>query len=286
MMEKKQLKYTSHEIQNELLSIMAQQVLRKIICQFQSNFYTIMIDETTDASNAEQVVIVIRWVSDDLSVHEEFIGLYHTSSIQAQSLVSIIKDSLLRLNLKLELCRGQCYDGASVMSGARSGVATIISSEEPRAVFTHCYGHSLNLAVGDTIRQSKLMKSSLETVNEISKLIKKSPKRDAMFQRLKQGIAQDCPGFQVLCPTRWTVRAASMNSVLDNYEVLLGVWEESKESHLDSEIKARIIGVDFQMKSFDFLYGVSLGAVILNHSDNLSKTVQYANVCSRGSTLS
>jgi hypothetical protein len=173
-----------------------------------------------------------------ISVHGEFIGLYQTGSIQAQSLVAIIKDTLLRLNLKLELCRGQCYDGASVMSGARSGVATIISSEEPRAVYTHCYGHSLNLAVGDTVKQSKLMKSALETVSEISKLIKKSPKRDAMFQRLKQGIAQDCPGFRVLCPTRWTVRGASLNSVLDNYELLFGVWEESKESHLDSDIKA------------------------------------------------
>lgn len=254
---------------------MAQQVLRKIICQFQSKYYTIMIDETTDASNAEQVVFVIRWVSDDLSVHEEFIGLYHADSIQAQSLVAIIKDSLLRLNLKLELCRGQCYDGASVMSGARSGVATVISSEEPRAVFTHCYGHSLNLAVGDTVRQSKLMKSAFETVNE---LIKKSPKRDGMFQKLKQEIAHDSPGFRVLCPTRWTVRAASMNSVLDNYEVLLGVWEESKGSHLDSDMKARIIGVDTQTQSFDFLYGVSLGAMILNHIDNLSKTLQHANM--------
>ena len=35
MMEKKQLKYTSHEIQNELLNIMAQQVLRKVVHQFQ-----------------------------------------------------------------------------------------------------------------------------------------------------------------------------------------------------------------------------------------------------------
>ena len=81
-----------------------------------------MIDEMTDFSNAEQVVIVIRWISDDLSVHEEFIGLYKTDSIQAKSLVAIIKDTLLRLNLKMELCRGQCYDGASVMSGTKSGV--------------------------------------------------------------------------------------------------------------------------------------------------------------------
>ena len=137
------------------------------------------------------------------------------------------------------------------MSGARSGVATIISSEEPRAVFTHCYGHSLNLAVGDTIRQSKLMKSSLETVNEISKLIKKSPKRDAMFQRLKQGIAQDCPGFRVLCPTRWTVRAASMNSVLDNYEVLLGVCFKSLDSASGvRHVGQRVTGSGFQSLGF------------------------------------
>ena len=70
-----------------------------------------------------------------------------------------------------------------------------------------------------------------------------------MFQNLKHEIAQDCPGFRVLCPTRWTVRADSMNSVLDNYEVLLGVWEESKESRLDSNVKARIIVVDAQMQT-------------------------------------
>ena len=101
---------------------------------------------------------------------------------------------------------------------------------------THCYGHSLNLAVGDSIKRCKVMQSSLDVVFEISKLIKKSPKRDAIFQRLKDEIAVDTPGFRVLCPTRWTVHAASLQSVLDNYEVLLQVWEESKETNLESEI--------------------------------------------------
>ena len=111
--------------------------------------------------NVEQVVLVIRWVDNTLCSHEEFIGLYKTESVHAK--VGIINDCLLRLNLKLEHCRGQCYDGASVMSGLKSGVA---SDNEPRAVFTHCYGHALNLAVGDTMKQSKVMKSSLETVYE------------------------------------------------------------------------------------------------------------------------
>ena len=49
------------------------------------------------------------------------------------------------MNLKLQHCRGQCYDGASVMSGVKKGVAKILTDAEPRAVYTRCYGHALNL---------------------------------------------------------------------------------------------------------------------------------------------
>ncbi len=92
---KKQLKFTSHEIQNELLSIMAQYILRQISRNLQSSYYAIMADEVTDVSNCEQVAIVIRWVDDSLMPHEEYIGLYKTESITSQSLVSLIKDVLL-----------------------------------------------------------------------------------------------------------------------------------------------------------------------------------------------
>ena len=60
-LERQQLKYTAHEVQNELLSIMALQILRQIAAQIQSAvFFTVMVDETTDCSNKEQVVLVGR----------------------------------------------------------------------------------------------------------------------------------------------------------------------------------------------------------------------------------
>ena len=69
MLEKKRMKYTCREIQNEILSIMAKAVLWKIISKFQSSFFTVMIDETTDISNTEQVVLVFQWVNNELSVY-------------------------------------------------------------------------------------------------------------------------------------------------------------------------------------------------------------------------
>lgn len=116
-----------------------------------------MVDESTDQSNNEQVVIVIRHVDSDLNVQEKFIGLCMVPSIDAATLTSVILNTLVRMNISLSKCRGQCYDGASNMSGAKKGVAANITKQEPRAIYSHCYGHALNLAVGDNVKRSKVI---------------------------------------------------------------------------------------------------------------------------------
>ena len=256
-----------------MLQIMALSILRDLVHRIKSSvFYSIMADETADASNREQIVIVIRHVSDELVPHEEFTGLAKVPSIDANTVKETTEDSLLRMNLSLKNCRGQCYDGASNMTGVKKGVASQISSKEPRAIFTHCYGHALNLAVGDTVKQSKLMRDAFNTTHEISKLLKYSPKRDSLIECLKQNIAPETQGFRTLCPTRWTVRAASLKSVIDNYTVLQELWDECDTN--DSDIRARILGVSAQMGTFNYLFGFMLGYEILRHTDNLSKALQ------------
>lgn len=251
-------KYTSHPIQNEMLKVMALEALRDIAARLHaSQFYMIMADETTDVSNREQVTIVLRWVDDtDFSVPEEFVGMYVVPAIDSDTLLSTLKDTLVELNLPLSKARGQCYDGASTMSGVRNGIAAQIC-KEPRAVYTHCYGHSLNLAAADAVKGSIVMKSTLDTTHEI-KLVKYSPRRDEIFRTLKSQLEPDSPGIRVLCPTRWTVRADSLASILSNYAVLQELWDESLTIVRDSETIARINGVSSQMSKFNFLFGVVL----------------------------
>ena len=175
---------------------MALRVLRQIASNVQATHFTIMIDETTDTNTTEQVVVVFRWVDSSLQVHEDFVGLYETDSISSDSLCALIKDVLLRFNLTLENCRGQCYDGASNMKGRLSGVSTQILREEPRAIYTHCYGHSLNLACQDTIRDVKVVKDALDTTFDLSKL--KYSKYKATFKAIKEQIAPSDPCFRTL----------------------------------------------------------------------------------------
>ena len=254
---------------------MAISFLRNITTSLQtSQFLTLMMDETTDISNKEQVTFTIRWVSEDLEVHEEFIGLYEVPAIGAATLATVAKDTFTRLNLSFSKLQGQCYDGASAMKGIRSGLVLRIQELEPRAVYTHWYGHSINLAANDALKGSKLLKDALDMTREITKLIKYSPRREAIFQSLKEQshfeIENDSSsGIRVLCPTRWTVCADSLGSIVDNYTTLQDTWEEAVDIVHDTETKARIRGVSSQMKTFNFLFGTVLSEMLLRHTDNL-----------------
>lgn len=76
---------------------------------------------------------------------------------------------------------------------------------EPRALYLHCFGHSLNLAVADTLKGFKVMSDVLDHVLEICKLLKFSPRRDAIFHKLKEELSPQVPGLRNLCLTWWTV---------------------------------------------------------------------------------
>ena len=128
------------------------------------------------------------------------------------------------------------------------------------------------------VREVRNLRDALDTTSEISKLLKYSPKRDRMFEKLKAELAPKTPGFRVLCPTRWTVRAASLQSVIDNWIPLQELWDESLETNLESEVKSRVTGVKHQMEAFDYYFGVSLRTQIQRISDNLSKTLQDAHI--------
>jgi len=43
------------------------------------------------------------------------------------------------------------------------------------------------------------------------------------------------PGLRNLCPTRWTVRAASLESIRLNFETLEATWEEALRVRSESK---------------------------------------------------
>lgn len=274
-------KYTSHDIQNEIIHLMAEQLVQKLALEIKNGpFFSVIADEYTDAANKEQLTICIRWISDTiLEVHEDFVGFIQLPNIAAETIFTAILEHLQKLGLSLVNCRGQCFDGASNMLGSKTGVARRIQDIQPKAHITHCHGHSLSLSVKDATKSCKLISSTLDTAKEIATLIKYSPKREYLLGELKENIAIEneepmALGVLPVCPTRWTVRAKCFRRIIENYEALLQAWEVSLEGSLQSEVRGRIIGCQSQMGTFDFYFGLCLGERLFCHTDNLSETLQ------------
>ena len=124
---------------------------------------------------------------------------------------------------------------------------------------------------------------------EITDLIKKSPKREAEFHREQAELLRqmerdfhvydmDSPTLKILYPTRWTVQAASLSAILKNYGTLMKLWRWARANVSDSDMRARIIGV----QTFSFLYGLQLAIVALAHADSLSSSLQRAGLGASG----
>lgn len=67
-------KYTSPQIQNEMISIFNQIILEKNNFELQScNYFALIVDETKDISKIEQLSVVVRYYIKG-SIHERFMG--------------------------------------------------------------------------------------------------------------------------------------------------------------------------------------------------------------------
>ena len=118
---------------------------------------------------------------------------------------------------------------------------------------------------------SKQMKDVMGTLTEIISFVKDSPKRQNLLGNIKDLIhfaslhtddeIEVVPTLDKLSATRWKFRGDAYKNKDSNYLSFMKLWYVSLTAgDLDSEMKARIIGVQSQR-----LFAIS---------DNLSKTLQ------------
>lgn len=237
------------------------------------SWYAIIADEATDVANREQLNLTLRWVDDEYAVNEDPVGLFVLPNTTADTITSVIKDLLIRCDMPLSLCRGQAYDGAANMQGKRKGVATQIRAENVAALPVHCFGHSLNLC-----RKIVALRDALDTVREIGKLTKFSPKKSHLFnQNLIKADSESVVTVKSLCITRWTARTSAIEAVLKDYAILLERMSEINSTTHD-EYGLKAAGILASLEKFSILFGLKLGYIPFTTAEQVSKSLQGKDV--------
>ena len=110
----------TYDIQYELIVIMANQAVRDFVGEIEKKSdFSLICDEYTDIYNKELLTFCLRWIVKNLEAHEDSIDFYQIPNSEADTTTAAIKDALIRLQLSLNECRGQCYNGASNMLGKK-----------------------------------------------------------------------------------------------------------------------------------------------------------------------
>ena len=135
-----------------------------------------------------------------------------------------ILETLIHPCLSLDTSKicGQAYDGASVMSSNKAGVQAKIKEVSPRALYTHCYSHCLNLSITASC-QVQEVRNLIAIINEVYFFLSNSPKRQSMFELIvvKFMPASTHSKLPGLCKTRWVEKHTCFEVFLELYEPLI-----------------------------------------------------------------
>ncbi|XP_028962310.2 uncharacterized protein [Malus domestica] len=185
----KNLKYTSSDIQKDLVRACAIETINAITKDMEGTFFSLLVDGSRDASNKEQMAVVLRYVNKKGEAIEKFLGVQHVSSTTSSSLEEAIERLFATTNLSMSKLRGQGYDGASNMRGELNGLKATILNKYPQAFYIHCFAHQLQLALVFVAKENEDVANFFINANRLVNLIGSSCKRrDALREKQQEQI--------------------------------------------------------------------------------------------------
>ena len=268
--------YTSKTIQNEVIGICVDLIRNSILKDARcAGYFSVIADEATDIANHEQLAVSLRFVKNGLPC-DKFLGFHRcVTGVSGQALADNILKMLAEWQLQPHLLRGQAYDGAGAMAGKTKGVATRISEKYPKALYTHCEAHRLNLCVVKccSIREINNM---MQCADSVSRFFDNSPKR---YLALDESIERECPEekrrkLKQMCRTRWVERHEVFIDLLVPISKCLETIARSSPAEWNRETRSDSHSLLLGISQFSFIFALVLAQKVLSYTKGLSVKLQ------------
>lgn len=265
---------TSPAIQNDIIQALSDVILDYIKNEVRAaTFASIMLDESSDVHCRSQLSTVLRYVKDGVP-YERFVGFVDVSSDRTSDGLFTHVTAVVEEYHIGERLVGQTYDGASVMSGHLNGLQTKVLEAYPKALFTHCYAHVLNLVLQQSLSNIKQCKIFFQTLSGLPSFFSKSSRRSFALEEFVQ---KKLPS---VAPTRWNFSSRLVHTVKEYREPLTeffkNVVDKSNEWDVDSVVKAR--GFHSFLNEFNTKLMLEIFSKLFSYTDVLYNILQGTSV--------
>lgn len=262
--------------QNEIIDCCKIYIQEKLLDEIRGNYFAIIADEASDSSNEGQLALLLRFIDKSGEIREDFLEFIKCPSLESCDIAELILDTITnKYKLDMKMCVGQCYDGASNISGVLPDVASIITAEYPNALyFNSASSHRLSLLVASSCQpeDEQSIKNMMESIKKTHDIFQLSSNKEFLFgQCIREELLEETREklIDLLCGTEQSRRESILRSEgMQRFHELLGPiitclnrisnnWDKSYTA------EARLIagGLKTNIERFDFI----IALVVVRH---------------------
>ena len=211
----KLVSFMSAESQNKIINSAGNQLLKVIVDEINSaGMYSFAMDCTTDSSHADQLSIIMHYLSKSLDIVERLVCVQRVKDSTAEGLFNTLQEILKKSTLTINNAVGQSYDGASVMTGQYRGVKTLVQQANPQCLFIWTFDHVLNLVIMEACQSSIASKSLFGVSEKLYVFFSQSRKRsDVLEEKHKKSKITQIHRPQRVSTTRWWSHQKALENV-------------------------------------------------------------------------
>ena len=164
-------------------------------------------------------------------------------------------------------------DGASVMTGRKSGVATRLKHRQPKLIAIHCVAHRLALAAAESSERVRFIRYTFKpTLAQLFKFYENSAVRTAGSKSIEQLL--ETPELKLKRPaeTRWLSHDAACQTLVKVLQAVITSLEQEATERGDALAR----GLCKIVKKYKFIATLYMMCDVLPVVSHLSRTFQYS----------
>ncbi|KAL8541894.1 hypothetical protein ACS0TY_002950 [Phlomoides rotata] len=241
--------------------MLADEVRKKIIAKVKhAKYFFVILDCTPDVSHTEQISLIIRCLDDSQSstrIEEYWVHFLEVDDTSGLGFFTHLQNTLITFGLDIDDIRGQGYANGSNMKGRHKGVQSRLLEVNPRAFFTPCGCHSLNLT----------FYVFFGVIQRIYTLFSSSTKQWNIFKNHVKGLT-----VKPISQTRWESHVESVKAIKEQIvqikDALVDLTDDTEDPKTKSEAEPLVL---YGFENFEFLLGVVIWYKLLHVINTVSK---------------
>jgi hypothetical protein len=245
----------------------------------------VLIDESTSIGRLSCLNVYFRTTVDEaVGPVTFFLDVVELDDTTAGGIASHLLKCLSTYGLSeeylVEHWIGLAVDGASVMLGNKSGVATQLKAKFPLLLSWHCFNHRLELAVSDAVKCCVAINDLKSFMDTLYATYSMSPKMQRELAECASELEVQLARIGRVLDVRWVASSCrSVAAVWRSYVALHAHFTvKSRNSRLDGKERAKFAGMSKKLESPIFIQNLGLMYDALEELSDLSLALQKSDI--------